>query len=151
MPPTSSVVAQGLPPNGLVLLSGGSPYKSFFSHAASIYGEICGSMGGVTIVDDPDWTRYADVAETIKATPGGEENCIALAYSELNGIWAVGLASGKKPRTAAVQMAISLAFAQHSPSFPSTVSNYPEFASLCQAAGIPLPEGVTAKRRALMW
>lgn len=151
MPPTSSVVAQGLPPTGLVLLSGGSPYKQIFSHASSIYHEIVGMTGGVTIVDDPDWKNYPDVAETIKATPGGEENCIALAYSELAGIWAVGLASGKKPRLAAVQMAISLAYAQHSPSFPSTASSYPEFASLCEAAGIPLPEGVNAKRRATLW
>lgn len=149
MPPTSSVCVQGLPPTGLIVLSGGSPYKSFFSHAASIYSEMC--EGLVTIVDDPDWTKYPDVAEMVKATPGGEENCIAIAFSQVANVWAAGLASGKKPREAAVKMAISIALAPYSEKFPSVASGYPEFAQLCESAGVQLPEGVSGKKRAIAW
>lgn len=146
MGPSASIVQQGMPPSGLVLSSGGSPYKRFFSNASSIFAEIVGDPSAVTIIDDPDWKHYADVAETIKAAPGGEENCIAVVYSELAGVWAVGLASGKKPRDAAMKMAISLALAPTSPRFPAVLSTYPEFAQLCEAAQIELPGGAEAKR-----
>jgi len=147
MGPQSSIVRQGnMPPAGLVLSSGGSPYKRFFSNAASIFSEIVGDPSAVTIVDDPDWHYYADVAETIKVTPGGEENCIAMAYSDVAGVWAVGLASGKKPRDQAAKLAISLALAPLSPRFPAVLAAYPEFAQLCEAAQIEIPGGPAAKQ-----
>jgi len=150
MPAGSSISNQGLPGNGLIVISGGSAFKSWFSNAASIYNDVC-PADDITIVDDPEWATYGDIAEVVKATPGGEENCISVAYSSTHGVWAAGFASGKKPRDTAVKMAISLALAPYSEAFPVACNNFPELVKLAEQAGIPLPEGVTAKRAKGGW
>merc|ERR1712129_692922 len=121
---------------GLIVPSGGSACKNWFSSASHGYNDMISDFGDITIVDDPEWQQYNDVAEVVKMTPGGEGNCISVAYSATAGVWAAGLASGNKPRLNAVKMAICLALAAASPNLPTLCANYPEFAALLQQAGV---------------
>lgn len=145
--PDSQIPMRGFPGSAPVVAYGGKEFKEFFSNAHYILSELIADVGQVMFTDDPDWKVFPEVAKAIEAA-GGEENCYCVATSETVGVWAVGLAAGKKPRESAAKMALALALTS-SPNVPNVVRNYPEFGTLMQAAGLEVPgmDPAAKKRR----
>lgn len=133
--PASQLPARGFPAQAYAVSHGGKQQNKFFQNAGSILSDIIGDTSDISYIDDPDWETFPEVGSAITAA-GGEENCICVATYEAAGVWAVGMAAGKKPRESAAKMALAMAMVTVSGRAEELVATYPELGPLCSAAGI---------------
>merc|ERR1711972_922733 len=110
-------------------------FQAYFSNASNLLGEVAQN---VKIEHDDNWEVYPEVAAAIKVS-GAEEDCYAVAMSVEHGVWGVGLAAGWKTRESSAKLALALAVAQATGQASELTSRYPDFASLCAAAGLSEP------------
>eukprot|EP00418_Pyrodinium_bahamense_P000548 CAMPEP_0179014226 /NCGR_PEP_ID=MMETSP0796-20121207/2140_1 /TAXON_ID=73915 /ORGANISM="Pyrodinium bahamense, Strain pbaha01" /LENGTH=776 /DNA_ID=CAMNT_0020709769 /DNA_START=72 /DNA_END=2402 /DNA_ORIENTATION=+ len=141
LPGDSALVQEGLSADGPAI-SHDKTFQATFSNAHHILSELVGDMSEVTFNHDPEWDKYPDVAEALKAA-GGEQNCQCIVICPSKGKWAVGLGGGWKTRETAGKLAMAVALAVGTEQLGRLMMNYPEFADLCSSAGLadaPEPE-----------
>merc|ERR1719356_2325251 len=69
-------------------------YDSLFEQADHVLADLVGSVQEFcSIVHDPDWEQFPDVAKAVQAG-GGPKGRLAIAACPNAGKWAVGVAAG---------------------------------------------------------
>lgn len=140
LPDDSRLVEDGFPKEGPSVYHDKS-CSELISTGHYILEEAVGNLKENVIFNhDPDWDVLPEVLAAIKEV-GGEEGCYCVATMPSQGIWAVGLAGGWKPRESAAKLALCLALFSKSDGLFEIASRYPDFAAYASVvgAGVNLP------------
>lgn len=133
LPPTSSLVAQGLSVDAPAVLHGGKAEKTSFSNACNILGELV-DTDNVEMLDDENGDAFPDIhAALLRAGWEASPICVA-ACAEL-GLWGVGVAYGKQPRERAARLSLALAIAGTQNLVAKVTQTYPEFGAVAKRLG----------------
>ncbi|CAK0841960.1 unnamed protein product [Prorocentrum cordatum] len=129
--PTSQLVAQSFPQEAPGIAHD-KEFDGLFKQAGHVLTDLVGSVQEFcTIVHDPDWEQFPEVAKALQEG-GGPKECLAVATCPNASKWAVGIAAGWKNRESSSKLALAVALAKDDPSILAQLRRaYPMFYSLC--------------------
>jgi hypothetical protein len=138
IPPTCNHCLQGYMPEAPAITFQKELNEEFFSQAAWILNSLTGNAIGVEVRHDDDWSKFPDIASSLKAN-NLEEDSFALALCPDLTKWGIGLAGSWKNRESAAKLALCLAIASETPYLQKTLNDYPCFKQMCVNIGL-VPE-----------
>lgn len=146
-----SCAAQGICGEAPVIVHAGKSNKDAFSSSHGILQELVDEVDDVVFYDDADWNELPEVGEAVR-TCGLEpdmisSNGLCVAVHAGSACWGVSLATNKKFRESAAKLSLALAIAGGAGRLEEFAGKYPEFNSMCVAAGIIEGEPAAKKGR----
>lgn len=138
-------ITQGGYPAEATAIAHDKQFQDCFSSSGDILYKLVGEMyDSIEFKHDTEWDQFPEVGAAMTAA-GAEENCFCVALLPEMQKWAVGIAGGKKPRESAARLALAVAIAmEHG---PGEAADYPELATLCEAAAAAASGAPPAKKR----
>lgn len=146
----SSITASGMPPDAPVIAHD-KTFQDTFSCAHNILWDFLGDQHEPTFEHDADCDQFPEVAQAVQQA-GCEPNCQVICSAPTLGKWAVGQGGGWKTRETAGKLALAVAIGVGHERFEEICQTYPQFAALCEQAGLNGPpteaKHPTPKKRA---
>lgn len=134
LPRGSKLLLEGLPQEAPVI-SHSKTFQETFSNAHTVLMEMVTGTKDFSLVHDPDWKIYPEVAEAMKQV-GAEEGCFCVAMCPAQSVWGVGIGMGWKTRESAGKLALAVALAEVSGRTQELSDTYPDFGAVCAAGGL---------------
>mmetsp|Transcript_90536 Transcript_90536/g.235802 ORF Transcript_90536/g.235802 Transcript_90536/m.235802 type:complete len:565 (+) Transcript_90536:87-1781(+) len=133
---SSTIVQAGLPDLAPAIVWDAN-LQSTFSSSKNILYDLLGESADseVQVTHDPDWVTYPEVGEALKILCG-EDQCICVATCPSQAKWAVGGGNNWKKREQAAKLSLCIALAANAEDLSTVSARYPEFAAICESAGI---------------
>lgn len=133
---SSSIVQAGLPDLAPAIVWDAGLQNTFSSSKNILYDLLGDSADSeVQVTHDPDWETYPEVGEALKIICG-EDHCICVATCPSQAKWAVGGGNNWKKREQAAKLSLCIALAANAEDLSTVSARYPEFAAICESAGI---------------